>query len=115
MRPGAGVAGNGKVPLQPQEGVKENGKEFVHPAKGTGELSTEVSLLAEGKENALSLTGEQGQAGGAVLEVPASVAFAIWLAGVGVMACSGLASGIRIRRKAACSMQLWGNVYSREQ
>ena len=78
----SGKTENGKNLAQPEESVKENEKELLHPTEGIG-----------------------GQGAGV------SFAFFLWAAGVGVMACSGLASGLRLRRRAACSMQLKGNVY----
>lgn len=85
------AGGDGKEPIQSENWAWKNGKRLLQPETAAGNMPVQEST--------------------AVLGTPISIAFAIWLAGAGAMACSGLVSGIKIRRKAACSMQLWENVY----
>ncbi len=85
------AGGDGKEPVQSENWAWKNGKRLLQPETTAGNMPV--------------------QEGAAVLGTPISIAFAIWLAGAGAMACSGLVSGLKLRRKAACSMRLWENVY----
>ena len=63
------AGGDGKEPVQSENWAGENGKGLLQPETAAGNMPV--------------------QEGAAVLGTPISIAFAIWLAGAGAMACSG--------------------------